>query len=192
MTPPDQDLHVTTHGATDLLELRPPLLDVYAEVYADRLADPFFSLPRYWERVEAYASRNGFGVAMGRLDGEVIGYAMGFTLPEGSLWWRGLVEKVDPALLVEDGRRTFAISEIMVRAPWRRLGHARALHDALLRERTEERATLLVLPDNAPAQAAYRSWGWRRVGGVKPFDDSPTYDAMLLELTVKRHQPRGG
>lgn len=182
MTTSAPPLRITRQGPDGLQEHRQILLDVYAEIYAAKLADPFFSVPRYWERLEAYASRPGFGLVIGSLDDAVIGYALGFTLPAGSGWWRGLVDEVDPDLVREDGTRTFAITEIMVRQAWRRRGYARALHDGLLSERTEQRATLLVLPDNTPARTAYLAWGWDRVGGLKPFDDAPTYDAMVLEL----------
>jgi ribosomal protein S18 acetylase RimI-like enzyme len=182
MTASAPPLQTTRHGAEALPEHLQVLLDVYAEVYADKLADPFFSVPRYQDRLEAYASRAGFALAIGYLGDDVVGYALGFTLPQGSGWWRGLLEEIDPVLVTEDGRRTFAITEIMVREAWRRRGYAKALHDALLEGRPEQRATLLVLPDNAPAQAAYRSWGWYRIGGVKPFDDAPVYDAMVLDM----------
>lgn len=176
------DLSVVHYQAAGLHEHRDTLLNVYAEVYADRLADPFFSLPRYWERLAAYASRTGFSLVIGSIDGTVIGYALGYTLPEGSRWWQGLRTPVGPALLTEDGNRTFALTEIMVRADWRRRGFARALHDALFADRTEERATLLVLPDNVPARTAYLSWGWDKLGDLQPFDDAPTYEAMVLDL----------
>ena len=65
----------------------------------------------------------------------------------------------------------------------RRRGYARALHDAMLRDRSEERAALLVLPDNVPARTAYRAWGWYQLGELQPFDDAPIYEAMLLELS---------
>ncbi|MEV0269923.1 GNAT family N-acetyltransferase [Hamadaea sp. NPDC050747] len=182
MTASPSALQTTSHSVGEFHDHLSTLLDVYAEIYADKLADPFFGVPRYQERLEAYAARSGFGLAIGNLDGEVIGYALGFTLPQGSGWWRGLLEDVDPTLVAEDGSRTFAITEIMVREPWRRRGYAKALHDAILEGRSERRATLLVLPDNLPAQAAYRSWGWHRVGGIKPFDDAPVYDAMILTL----------
>jgi ribosomal protein S18 acetylase RimI-like enzyme len=175
-------LRVTTHDVTDLEQLRQPLLDVYAEVYADKLSDPFFGLPRYWERVEAYASRAGFGLALGHVGEELIGYAMGFTLPAGSGWWRGLLDEVDPDVTTENGTRSFGITEIMILESYRRQGHAKTLHDALLKDRPERRAVLLVLSDNTAAQAAYKSWGWYRLGGLKPFDDSPVYDAMVLDL----------
>lgn len=182
------ELQVTRHDAVGLYEHQDALLDVYAEVYAARLGDPFFSLPRYWERLEAYAGRQGFGLVMGYAGAEIIGYALGFTLPAGTGWWQGLLGEVDSAFVTEDGTRTFAVTEIMVRESWRRRGYARALHDALLGDRPEERATLLVLPDNLPARTAYLSWGWYRVNGLKPFDDAPTYDAMLLDLPDRSHR----
>lgn len=85
------------------------------------------------------------------------------TLPTGSGWRAGLRQDVGADLLIEDGQRTFAVNEIMVRALWRQRGYARALHDVLLRDRAEERATLLVEPDNVPARSAYLSWGWRKI-----------------------------
>ena len=91
-------------------------------------------------------------------------------------------QTVDVCDRKDDGHRTFALTEIMIRGPWRRQGYARHLHDALLRNRKEERATLLVLPDNAPAKAAYAAWGWRKLGELKPFEDSPTYDSMIVSL----------
>lgn len=47
-------------------------------------------------------------------------------------------------------------------------GYGRQLHDALLADRPEERATLLVRQDN-PARDLYLRWAWRVVGIVQPF-----------------------
>jgi GNAT superfamily N-acetyltransferase len=165
-----------------LARYRDELLAVYADAYADKLDSPFFSPERYWERVEAYASRDGFVLVLGRVDGDLVGYAMGFTLPANSAWWKGLLTPIDPALTVEDGHRTFALTYMMVRAAHRRHGYARVLHDALLQDRPEQRAGLLVLPDNIPARTAYRAWGWYQLGELQPFPDAPVYEAMVLKL----------
>jgi ribosomal protein S18 acetylase RimI-like enzyme len=178
------ELAIACFDASGLQQERKALVAVYAEVYAKRLDDPFFSLPRYWERLAAYGARDGFTLVTGRRDGDLIGYALGYTLPAASGWWRGLHTDVDPAVLEEDGRRTFALTEIMVREHWRRRGYARALHDALLAGRQEERATLLVLPDNVPAHRAYLAWGWYKLGELQPFDDAPVYEAMVKELNA--------
>ncbi|GIE86781.1 GNAT family N-acetyltransferase [Actinoplanes regularis] len=178
------ELNVSTLQSPDLEKRRKVLLDVYEEVYRERLGDPFFSTPRYWERLQGYASRQGFAISIGEAGGTPIGYALGYTLPAGSGWWRGLSSDVSKDELHEDGHRTFALTEIMVRESWRRRGFARRLHDELLANRKEDRATLLVLPDNTPATTAYASWGWQKLGELKPFDDSPTYDAMVVSLPI--------
>jgi hypothetical protein len=51
----------------------------------------------------------------------------------------------------------------------------------LVADRPEERATLLVRQDN-PARNLYLRWGWRVVGTMKPFPDSPLMEAMVLDL----------
>ncbi|MFV2113550.1 GNAT family N-acetyltransferase [Micromonospora sp. LOL_025] len=82
----------------------------------------------------------------------------------------------------EDGKRTFAISELMVAPEWRGRGIAKSLHDELLAGRTEKRATLLAEPDNTPAQAAYRSWRWRKVTKLRPgWEHVATYNVMVKQ-----------
>lgn len=181
MTTAAADLTIEYADSPGMRQRREDLLAVYAEIYANELSEPFFSVPRYWERLEAYASRAGFSLVLGWIDGELVGYALGYTLPPNAGWWRGLRGDIPPEVVAEDGHRTFAINEIMVRAAWRRRGYARALHDALLRDRPEERATLLVEPDNVAARGAYLSWGWRKLSDLQPFVDAPVYEAMLLE-----------
>jgi GNAT superfamily N-acetyltransferase len=179
---PTATLDIEHAGASDLARYRDELLAVYADAYADKIDSPFFTPERYWERVEAYATRHGFSLVLGRLNGELVGYAMGFTLPANSAWWKGLTTPVDPALTTEDGHRTFALTYMMVRVAHRRRGYARALHDALLRGRPEQRAALLVIPDNIPARTAYEKWEWYEFGKLQPFPDAPVYDAMVLNL----------
>ncbi|MEV0453911.1 GNAT family N-acetyltransferase [Catellatospora methionotrophica] len=171
------------HDAAGMQQVREDLLDVYRDAYADKIANPFFAEGRFWERLEAYAARYGFELVTGHLHGRLVGYALGYTLPAKSAWWSGLLNEVDPELLVEDGRRTFALNYIMVRQAFRRIGIAEALHDALMGDRLESRATLLVLAENVAAFSAYQKWGWHRIGQLKPFDDAPTYEALVLDLT---------
>jgi ribosomal protein S18 acetylase RimI-like enzyme len=160
------------------------LLDAYVEIYAAKLGDPFFVPERFWERLEAYASRDGFDLVVGYSGEVLVGYALGFRLPAKSAWWRGFHGDVSPDVLTETGDRTFALTQIMVRPAWRRQGCARQLHDALVVGRPEERATLLVQAENVAARRAYAAWGWEQIGTVKPFEDSPTYDALVLPLEL--------
>lgn len=71
------ELAIQQHDAHGLREQRQDILSVYSEANAGRLDDPFYSLSRYWERLDAYASRDGFGFVTGRLGAELVGYALG-------------------------------------------------------------------------------------------------------------------
>jgi ribosomal protein S18 acetylase RimI-like enzyme len=178
---PDE-LTLARHDAAGMQTQKAELLSVYQEAYAERLDQPFFYPERFWKRLEGYASRDGFSLATGRVGGELAGFTLGETLPKGTGWWQDFKGDVDPELLQETGSRTFAINELMVRPAWRRRGYAKVLSAALLEGRPEERATLLVRAENRPAYTAYLSWGFRVIGQVQPFDDSPVYEAMVKEL----------
>lgn len=145
----------------------------------------FHSGERFAQRLRAYCGRPGFEHLLALApDGTPVGQAFGFALPAGTAWWEGLQDPVPPGLTREDGRRTFALAELMVLPGRRRHGLGRRLHDTLLAGRTERRATLLVRTDNTAARTAYRRWGWQEVGPLRPFLDAPTFLAMLLELPV--------
>jgi hypothetical protein len=62
------------------------------------------------------------------------------------------------------------------------------MHDLLLKDRPEERATLTVLPAAAPAQAAYRKWGWHKMAQKRnPLPGSPLFDLLIRPLAA--HSP---
>ena len=70
-------------------------------------------------------------------------------------------------MTAEHPGRTFAVADLLVRASWRRQGIGAALHGLVLATRPEERATLTVAPSAAPAQHAFRAWGWRKVARTR-------------------------
>lgn len=151
--------------------------------------DPFYSPERFAERVRRYMTAPGFELVVAEVDGAPVGLALGYTLPEGSRWWEGLTTPVDPGLVAETGRRTFGLCELMVHPDWQGHGIGRALHDELLGHRPEERATLLVTEGNAIARRAYAKWGWHKIGKLRPFPDSPHYDALILPLAPSSPNP---
>ncbi len=178
------ELVVRRHTGADVPGLRAEILDVHADAYAQRLHLPFDSVDRYAERLDRYLEDPTFVLVTGRIDGHLVGFAFGGTLSAQTRWWQGLRDARDPDVTRETGRRTFGFREIQVRQAYRRRGHGHRLHDALLHDRAEERATLLVRPDN-PARDLYLRWGWRVVGKLQPFPDSPVFDAMVLPLPVR-------
>jgi GNAT superfamily N-acetyltransferase len=100
-------------------------------------------------------------------------------------WWRDLTTPLPEDVTTEHPGRTFALVELLVRASWRRQGIGRTLHDLVLADRAEERATLVVPPEAAPAQQAFRSWGWRRIARTRdPRAGSPVSDVLVMELAA--------
>jgi ribosomal protein S18 acetylase RimI-like enzyme len=157
------------------------IVAAYIEVYA-HTGDPFFGEERFRLQLAGHMQAPAWELVTADLDGELVGFAYGFALPATTAWWRELVTKVPMGFTDEDGHRTLAISQVVVRAPWRRQHVGRRLHDTLLSGRSEKRATLLVEPDNQPAQAAYAAWGWHKVAQLRPgWAGAPLYDVLVLE-----------
>jgi ribosomal protein S18 acetylase RimI-like enzyme len=150
----------------------------------DLLSNPFYSAERFAERVRGYLKAPGFGLVVASVDGEPVGQAFGYALPANARWWQGLTTPVPKGFTDETGTRTFALNELMVVPKWQGKGIAHATHDELLGSRNEQRATLLVREDNESAQAAYTRWGWRKIGKLRPFPDSPHFDAMIISLPL--------
>jgi GNAT superfamily N-acetyltransferase len=125
----------------------------------------------------------GFVLAEARHGGYLVGYASGMPLRPSTSWWRDLTAPLPPEVIAEHPGRTFALAELLVRASWRRQGIGRELHALLLDGRPEERATLTVAPGAGAAQAALRSWGWRKVARARgDLAGAPVLDVMLIGL----------
>lgn len=119
------------------------------------------------------------------------GYLYGFTIDRNSTRWATTFLSTDHSQQPHDltGPMVF-VSELLVAAGYRGQGIARALHDRFLAARTEQEAVLLAHPDAAPAQYAYRRWGWYRVGAGRPFPGAPLYDTLMKDLPaagIQRH-----
>jgi GNAT superfamily N-acetyltransferase len=160
------------------------VLPIYAEVYSE---PPYLEGPaevddfaRSWpSRVAA----PGFRLVTATLAGEVVGFSFGHGLTAGTRWWSGALGPLEVDTEEWPGR-TFAVIELAVAAGRRRQGIAGQLHEQLLAGVDVERFTLAVRPEPevAHARAAYRRWGYRKVGQVRPAPGLPVYDVMVAEL----------
>lgn len=167
---------------------------IYEHAYTDAIAagDPFDQVHTFMGRFDAYTDPGrapGFDLVIATDEGEPVGQTWGWPLHPGAAGWDGLVldEGDVDEFTREDGTRTFALSELMVVQSHIGRGIARALHDELLGDRPEQRASLLVIPDNARAYDRYLRWGWQRVGILRPsWPDAPTYDVLDLALPLRR------
>lgn len=180
------------YTAAQAREIRDTVEDVYRRSYVDAIAsgDPFDAPAEFMRRFDAYSDpdrSSGFELVVAYAHGVPAGQSWGWPLQPGAAWWGGLhLDDGDRGeFTAETGSRTFALSEIMVATEHTGRELARALHDELLRGRPEERATLLVEPDNERAYAAYRKWGWVRVGWLRPsWEDAPKFDVLIRELPL--------
>ncbi|MFJ4685477.1 GNAT family N-acetyltransferase [Streptomyces sp. NPDC088789] len=160
------DLLTTSYYTSErLAEIRGTILDVYSDVYAEEITtNPFFSMERFSERLDAHVAAGGWGCVIAEVGDDVAGFTYGFTA-------RG-------------DATTFKLCENMLREKWRKRGISRVMHDELMGQRREERAELLVRRERPRLRALYEDWEYRRVGETKPFPDSPLYDVMVLDLNA--------
>ncbi|WP_040700555.1 GNAT family N-acetyltransferase [Nocardia vinacea] len=177
-------------SAEQARERRTEIEDIFrgSYVHAIEAGEKFEAPEAFMHRFDAYTDPSrpaGFELVIAELDGRACGQAWGWPLQESTAWWGGLqLDEGDAAdFTAENGSRTFALSEIMVRSELTGRGIAHALHDELLGHRAEQRATLLVRPDNTRAYTTYHNWGWYRVGTLTPsWPDAPTFDVLIRDL----------
>lgn len=158
---------------------------LHAEVYAGppqrRAGDAALFARRF--RVER--RQPGYVLARARHGGFLVGYASGLPLRPSTSWWRDLTTPLPDEMTAEHPGRTFALTELLVRAPWRRQGIGTALHDLVLADRPEERATLVVPPAATAAQSVFRAWGWQRVARTRAGDPgSPVSEVLVAALPL--------
>ncbi|MEU6482440.1 GNAT family N-acetyltransferase [Streptomyces sp. NPDC046887] len=162
--------------------------EAFRLVYAETFAEPPYEetgteVAAAFRRFRSQTRKAGFRGALARAsDGEAAGMAYGHPLGPRTGWWEQLTEPVSDEMRYEDGRRTFGLMELAVRAAWRGQGIARRLHDALLEGAEAERILLNVHPDSRAAAAAYRAWGYRRVGEARPWPGADPHEMMMLDL----------
>ncbi|WP_172639017.1 GNAT family N-acetyltransferase [Streptomyces tailanensis] len=180
MTTPAR-LDLRPYGHTDAPGIRELLLDVHDEVY-EGVDDPLAGRDAFAKFVNHWSAHPGFACVVAYDEGQPVGYAYGAPLGPSTTWWAKVSPSLPEAFTAETGARTFALSELMVRVPWRGTGASRQIHDALLEGRPEQRVTLLVHKEHGKVRALYEGWGYRAVGETVPFDGAPELCAMVLDL----------
>ncbi len=179
------ELTITRHDPRSAKAVADELVAVYAKVYdvPPYAGDPFFSVETYAERLTAAFDMDGFETVTGRtIDGTLVGYVHGVTLPADRAWWVSLGgDRPDDAVKAAQAGEVFWLRELMVLPSHTNQGVGRRLHDAMVAGRPEPWTTLTCVFDNEPARSAYPRWGYEVFGGrIKHAPESPTYDAMVL------------
>ncbi|MEV0185562.1 GNAT family N-acetyltransferase [Streptomyces sp. NPDC050625] len=162
--------------------------DAFRLVYAEAFAEPPYNetaddVTATFRRFRSQTRKPSFRAALARTEGgEPVGMAYGHLLSPTTRWWDQLTEPAPDEMRREDGHRTFGLMELAVHGPWRGQGIARRLHEALLVGVEAERVLLNVHTDSKAASAAYRAWGYRKVGEARPWEGADLHDVMLLDL----------
>jgi GNAT superfamily N-acetyltransferase len=133
---------------------------LHDEVAGDEDAD-------FARRLGVWRRQPGFLLAEASHGGYLVGYACGMPLRPSTDWWRDLTAPLPAAVTDEHPGRTFALTQLLVRGSWRRQGIAGELRELILDGRAEERATVRLPPGAAAAHAAFRNWGWAKVGRAR-------------------------
>ena len=169
---------------------------LHAEVRACAARPGRLGAARFPDRFRVQRRQPGYVLAEARHGGYLVGYASGFPLRPSTSWWRNVTTALPGEVTAEHpGPHVRADRSCRGWAPWRRQGIGSALHDLVLRDRPEERATLTVPPAAVPAQAAFRAWGWRKVARTRDAGTgSSVSDVLVLTLPVAgmKRQARGG
>ncbi len=179
---------MSTPGVTFLLLDGRQAAAQAAELQAlhEEVCGPAADAARLAARLRVRHRQPGFVLAAARHGGYLVGYAAGLPLRPSTSWWQNLTSPLPADVTGEYPGRTFALTELVVRAPWRRQGIAAGLHRLLLADRPEERATLTVPPGAAAAQRAFRNWGWRKIARTRgPDPGAPVLDVLLTALPVR-------
>lgn len=165
------------------------LFDSIFALYYETFSKPPYRWPEGEEeqfriRFERLAADPAFGIAVGRVGTELVGFAYGYPLRTGTSWWDGFITPVPDAVTMEREGRTFALIDFAVAESVRGTGVGRKLHDTLLSSRQEERATLAMDPNAHQARAIYEHWGWQVVGRLRgpATDFSPEFDILVRPL----------
>jgi ribosomal protein S18 acetylase RimI-like enzyme len=158
------ELELTRYDSTSVDAIYDDMVQLYLEANADVTYLRFFSREQFEASFVKQRAHAGLELVVARTEGKLVGVVFGFTEIPGE---------------------QYAICEIMVSPEYQRRGIAKRLHDELLRLRPEHRADLYVRKDNAPALAAYKKWGWTKVGEVQPAADAPVLDELQLPLPIR-------
>ncbi len=160
------------------------LLAVHDEVYAEL---PYRWGPdqedRYAGRLPVLCRQPGFLLAEARHGDYLVGYALGLPLRPSTDWWRDLTSRLPAEVTTEYQGRSFALTGLLVRAPWRRQRIGESLHDLIMAGHPAERGLAAVLTTAGPAQCAFGRWGWRKIARKQEScPGSPVFDVFVRTL----------
>jgi len=162
-----QGVMTTTVQALTRKQIDADIRAALAAIYRAAYGDP--SLPESQldadnfvrSTIRRHSRRAGFRMVLATTDGEISGYAYGFTGKHGQ-FWSDWLSGTAPAHIVEDWVGDhFELVDIVVDPAHRGQGIAGLLHDHLVDGLPQEKALLATTPDEGAAARLYGGRGWQ-------------------------------
>jgi GNAT superfamily N-acetyltransferase len=184
----ESSIELQRYTDRDFDEVRSIFIDLYTEVFFHEIENPFWSVENFTQRIDRHRAIPGFTAIVAYHRNEPIGYAYGITLPATTHWWSTIQPPLtDSSFTYEDGHRTFAVFEVIVRHKWQNQGIGRRIHERLLSERPEQRVTIATHQGNTQARKTYLRWGYEHIGTRQPTPSSPVLD--VFARSVRLNEP---
>lgn len=180
MTNPKPGVELRHYMGHEFSTIRYIAIDVYREAFGHEIDKPFWSVERYSQRIERHAAMSGFSAVVAYANEEPIGFTYGITLPATTRWWTTIQPPLtDQAFTHEDGHRTFALFEVIVKPEHQGQGIGQRIHDELISTRSEQRVTIATHHGNIHARNTYTKWGYHHIGTRQPTPPAPQLDVYL-------------
>jgi GNAT superfamily N-acetyltransferase len=161
---------------------RDDVADLYVEAMAEAPGARALGREEFTRRfVDHDAQQPGFDM-MVAADPALAGCAYGFRADRGGRWWDGFHEVPTEIGELTRSRQIFAVAGLLVAPRQRRRQVATRMLRELLTRSDASLAIVLVEPGNAPALAAFESWGWTKAGQLTPGDGAPPFEAWARRL----------
>ncbi|MGH3903436.1 MAG: GNAT family N-acetyltransferase [Pseudonocardiaceae bacterium] len=184
MTNSKSGVELRHYAGHEFSAIRHIAINLYREAFEHEIDKPFWSVERYSQRIERHAAMSGFGSIVAYAHEEPIGFSYGITLPTTTRWWATIQPPLtDPTFTREDGHRTFALFEVIVKPEHQGQGIGRRIHDELLAKRGEQRVTIATHQGNTHARNTYTRWGYHHIGTRQPAPPAPP--APLLDVFLR-------
>ncbi len=143
----------------------------------------------HFDRIKRHTGYKGFRGYVSVADGEVIGYAYGYTSLSGQYYHELLNDHLSSDGSNDWLSNCFEFVELAVHPSYRKHGIGARLHDQLLNDLPFERAVLTTQSNNWPAISLYRSKGWIIVSdSFLPYDD-PEQPFIIFGKTLSTSPP---
>lgn len=180
-----ESARIERYGPEETLKLKDSMISIYLAGHVDRGEKSWYGAEQYWHRLtQLYAPSRDFSMVAAWKNGVMVGFAFGSPKDNSATLWEMTGHALTDVALPDRPEPIYFFREFSVHPEHQGHGYGRLLHDSLLRGRPEPLAHLLVRQDN-PVKDIYQHWGWRIVGQIRPFENSPVMDAMIIRLPIE-------